>query len=390
MIRKKRITTQVDLFVPDDVITPDPHASERIDQPLPFETITFTRGFQNPILMSSMEDVAVSQEDTTGSRVNEFMIPTAKSDPTEREEIELPESDPELIGETDSAESEKNTHESLIINRDFSDGFYLNDSPKKTYEEKILEEENLLRKNVRRKRTVKIATVVLLSFSVLLLWNWQDWVINSSLFTLKNIFVQGNMMSNKNEILKLADLDMGVRLAEINLSKAAERIKTNPIFKSVVVSRNYPSSIVITVTERQPFAFVLLDELYAVDINGFVLPRLKAKMIYNLPIISGINSVATPGKKLNSNEALLALRFLEKTKQSDESLYYEISEINVRKDDLLVYLNTIHATVKIDDENLDRSVIYLGTVIPYFKQNENIDKIKEIDLRYEGQILTKN
>lgn len=388
MIRKKRITTQVDLFVQDEVLTPDPHSSDQKDLHLPFGTITVTRGFQNPILMSSEENIAVAQDDTTGSRVNEFLLPAIENDMTEREEIELPITEPKE--EAGSEEIIKKDRESQIINRDFSDGFYLNESQKKTYEEKILAEEERLRKNVLHKRLLKIATVVLLSLSTLLLWNWQEWVINSSLFTLKNVFVQGSMMSNKNEILKLADLDMGVRLAEVDVSKTAERIKTNPIFKSVVVSRNYPSSIVINVTERQPFAFVLLDELYAVDNNGFVLPKLKAKMIYNLPIISGINSVATPGKKLNSNQVTLALRFLEKAKWLDESVYYEISEINIKKDDMFVYLNSIHATVKIDDENLDRSVMYLGTAIPYFKQNENIDKIKEIDLRYEGQILIKN
>lgn len=389
MIRKKRITTQVDLFVQEEVLTPAPHMSEQTEPPLPFGTITVTRGFQNPILMSSLDDVITAQQDTTGSRVNEFHVPELKNEMDEREEIALHTQEP-IEEERSPAEARTEDRENQIINRDFSDGFYLNESQKKTYEEKIFEEEAELRRNEHHKRILKIATVVMLSFSVLLLWNWQDWVINSSLFTLKNVFVQGSMMSNKNDILKLADLDMGVRLAEVDVAKTAERIKTNPIFKTVVVSRNYPSSIVINVTERQPFAFVLLDELYAVDNNGIVLPRLKAKMIYNLPIISGINALATPGKKLNSNQLQLALRFLEKAKLLDESVYYEISEINIKKDDMLVYLNTIHATVKIDDENLDRSVIYLGTAIPYFKQNENIDKIKVMDLRYEGQILIKN
>ena len=387
MIRKKRITTQVDLFVQEEVLTPDPNNSPSSETPFSFEKITVTRGFENPILMRSMNEIESLQEDTTGNHVKELAIPSSEHETTEREEIELRVTHEE---ESESKQEIKNDKENLIINRDFSDGFYLNEAQKKTYEDKILHEERVLQRNVRHKRILKIATVVMLSFAVLLLWNWQDWVINSSLFTLKSVFVQGSLMSNKDEILKAADLDMGVRLAEVNVAKTAERIKMNPIFKTVTVSRNYPSSIVIHVTERQPFAFVLLDELYAVDNNGFVLPKLKAKMIYNLPIISGINAVATPGKRLSSPQLLLALQFLDKAKQLDEAVYYEISEINIKKDDMAVYLNSIHATVKIDDENPERSVIYLGTALPYFKQNENTDKIKEINLRYEGQILVKN
>jgi cell division septal protein FtsQ len=388
MIRKKRITTQVDLFVQEEVLTPDPNNTPSSDVPFSFEKITVTRGFENPILMRSMDEIETLQNDTTGNQVKELLIPLPANETTEREEIVLPETPHEE--EPEPKQVLKNDRENLIINRDFSDGFYLNEAQKKTYEDKIMQEELTLQRNIRHKFVLKIITVVMLSFAALLLWNWQDWVINSSLFTLKNVFVQGSLMSNKDEILKAADLDMGVRLAEVNVAKTAERIKMNPIFKTVTVSRNYPSSIVIHVTERQPFAFVLLDELYAVDNNGFVLPKLKAKMIYNLPIISGINAVATPGKRLSSPKLLLALQFLDKAKQLDEAVYYEISEINIRKDDMDVYLNSIHATVKIDEANPDRSVIYLGTALPYFKQNENTDRMKVIDLRYEGQILVKN
>lgn len=388
MIRKKRITTQVDLFVQEEILTPDPNNTPSSDVPFSFEKITVTRGFENPILMRSMDEIETLQEDTTGNQVKELVIPSLSNDTTEREEIGLSEKQPEA--EPEPKPVLKTDRENLIINRDFSDGFYLNEAQKKTYEERILQEELVIQRNIRHKRNLKVLTVVMLSFAVLLLWNWQDWVINSSLFTLKNVSVQGSLMSNKDEILKAADLDMGVRLAEVNVAKTAERIKMNPIFKTVTVSRNYPSSIVIHVTERQPFAFVLLDELYAVDNNGFVLSKLKAKMIYNLPIISGINAVATPGKRLSSPKLMLALQFLEKAKLLDEAVYYEISEINIKKEDMNVYLNSMHATVKIDEENPDRSVIYLGTALPYFKQNENTDKIKEIDLRYEGQILVKN
>lgn len=387
MIRKKRITTQVDLFVPEEVLTPDPSLSEPKESAFPYGTITVTRGFQNPILMGALDEVA-STQDTTGSRAAEFVLPAEKNDADEREEIELPVIKPkETTGFNKAMRSDR---ESLIINRDFSDGFYLNENQKKNYEEKIEFEEEQLRKAIRHKRLLKTATVVLLAFAALLLWNWQDWVVNSSFFTLKNVYVQGSIMSSKSEILKLADLETGVRLAEVDIAKTAERIKANPIFKTVVVSRNYPSSIVIHVTERQPFAFVLLDELYAVDNSGFVLPKLKAKMIYNLPIISGANFVATPGKKINSIQAMSALKFLEKAKQLDESVYYEISEVNLTKEGMLAYLNTLQSTVRIDENNPERTVIYLGAAIPYFKQNENTDKIREIDLRYEGQILIKN
>lgn len=278
-----------------------------------------------------------------------------------------------------------------IINRDFSEGFYL------TEEARIkAEEAKRARKQERRARrinklAVKTASVLLLLFFVMVLFNWQEWVVNSSLFTLRNVYVQGNLIGSKEDIIKAADLDMGRRLAEIDLIKTAERIKMNPLFEHVAVSRNYPSSIVITVTEREPFAFLPMDELYPVDANGFVLPKLKARMIYNLPVISGVTGVPQPGKKFKNDRLPLALQFLAKAKEADESLFYDISEVVVNKKDMTVFLNSLHVAFRIEDEELMRAAVYLSAAAQHFKQeDEAVKGTREVDLRYNGQIFLRN
>ncbi|HMY35879.1 MAG TPA: FtsQ-type POTRA domain-containing protein [bacterium] len=278
-----------------------------------------------------------------------------------------------------------------IINRDFSEGFYL------TEEARIkAEEAKRARKQERRARrinklAVKTVSVLLLLFFVMVLFNWQEWVVNSSLFSLRNVYVQGNLIGSKEDIIKAADLDMGRRLAEIDLTKTADRIKMNPLFEHVTVSRNYPSSVVITVKEREPFAFLPMDELYPVDANGFVLPKLKARMIYNLPVISGMTGVAQPGKKFKNDRLPLALQFLAKAKEADESLFYDISEVVVNKKDMTVFLNSRHVAFRIEDEELMRAAVYLSAAAQHFKQEDDAVKgTREVDLRYNGQIFLRN
>ncbi len=376
MIRKKRNTTQVDLFAPEDILSKEP----------PFKTaqqhtgtIHVTRRFENPMLMGTSALIAVADGDTDP---DDLKFP--------KEEIQTDFEFPAPKKKPDTNEYLKNDPDRLLINKDFADGFNMSEEARK---KKISEHERLQqrierRKKRQQKRIQKMIVVGLLALSVLLLINWQDWVVNSPLFTLQNIYVQGNMVATKSEILKSADLDLGVRLAEVDLVKIAERVKTNPIFQNVVVTRNYPSTIIIHVEERQPFAFITGDDLYAIDAFGYVLPKLRARMIYNLPIISGVNFTPHPGKKLNFDRLNAALSFLNTTKEIDESVFYEISEVVINKNNFTLYLNSLPTTFTIDDEHFERSAVYLSGAIPYFKQN-NLKNIKEIDLQYNNQILVR-
>jgi cell division septal protein FtsQ len=380
MIRKKRNTTQVDLFAPDDILTkePPPKVSEKQNI---METIHVTRSFDNPVLMGKSERLAFAGGDTSSDEIK-----FAHEDDSPPPEVLLPSQKKKQ----DTNELLRNDPERLIINKDFADGFHSTEEAKR---KESSEYGKLQRKIERRKkrqqsRIKKTAVAALLALAVLLLFNWQDWVVNSPLFTLQNIYVQGNMVATKEEILKSADLDLGVRLAEIDLAKVAERITRNPIFKNVAVTRNYPSNIIIHVEERQPFAFIAGDELYAVDPLGYVLPKLRARMIYNLPIISGVRFAPHPGKQLNFDRLHTALDFLKTARDVDESVFYEISEVVINKNNFVLYLNSLPVTFIIDDENFERTVIYLSGVIPYFKQNE-IKNIREIDLQYNNQVLVR-
>jgi len=362
MIRKKRNITQIDIFSEGSILETEP---------------SFLRG----VSAQGMGTDTVLDEMHTEMHSEDFDEIDAEA---KRVAIDLHEILDEQRAEPDTNEFLKKDPERLIINRDFADGFFEKDQNTDLPSTSALSDES----RARRRWIAKISVIGLLLIAIALLINWQEWVVNSDFFTVKNIDVKGNLMMTKDEIRKLADVGFGGRLAEVDLAKAAERVKLNPIFRSVFVSRNYPSNIVITVQERSPVVFVISDQLYAVDADGFVLPKLKPRMIFNLPVISGFNNPVFPGKKINSEKFYTILEFLEKTKALDEQLYYEISEVSINKEDLYVYVNTLPLTFKIDGEALIRDAVYLSSAIKYFKQNEN-SQIQQVDLSYNGQILVR-
>lgn len=363
MIRKKREILQMEIFGEKPIL--DEPSFLKSSQSDTGELDESSREFNNPMLMGKSDN----------STTNSFAIESEMHNET-------------TLPETDTNEFLKKDPERLIINRDFADGFYLDETSRKKQEQEKTptDPETLL----RQRRHYKLAAVILLSIACLLLLNWQDWVVNSPLFTVQNIEVKGNFISTKDEIKQMADIPTGGRLAQVDIVKAAERVRLNPLFENVVVSRSYPSSVVINVEERTPVAFISSDQLYAIDRHGVIMPRLKPKLVYNVPVITGYTAALHPGKTITSEKIIAILNFLQTARAMDESVYYEISEINVTRDDFTLYLNNLSCAFKIDDQNFVRTVIYLSAAFQYFRQTGLGKDIRIIDLRYNGQILVRN
>lgn len=382
MIRRKRETSQTDLFAGALLEKRSSFESplERSEVPSDEAPVSFVKNFENPILMSRPKDN------------EEIAVVEKAADPVSSvpEDIPLPTEVPEEPPEPDTNELLRKDSERLIINRDFADGFYLSEESRHRHRPETPEDRERARLlHERRKRRFKIASVVILSLMALLLFNWQEWVVDSPLFTVQNVYVRDNSILTKDEILRLADIENGLRLSQVDVVRTADRIKTNPLVRHVAVSRSYPSSIVITVYERQPFAFVTGEDVYAVDESGFTLPKLRSNMIYNLPVVTGLVVNPQVGRPLNSPKLMAILKFMGRVRDVQESLFYEISEINVQKDDFIVYLNNVRTAFRVDDEHSVRTMIYLNAAANYFRQNPELRHVREIDLRFDGQIVVR-
>ena len=166
-------------------------------------------------------------------------------------------------------------------------------------------------------------------------------------------------------------------------------MRQHPLFQDVVVSKNYPGQLVIEVHERQPFAILLADEVYCLDRTGFVFPKLETQVASNLPVITGIQLSPAYGESLSAAPLHEAIQLIERIQQEYPALYKEISEINYYRDELSIYLNLIHARVIWGtSEDLRRKSVYLLAAIEAARHHR-FPEVDEIDLRYDGQIITR-
>jgi cell division protein FtsQ len=105
---------------------------------------------------------------------------------------------------------------------------------------------------------------------VLLLVGTGVWVLLfSSLLTVRDVTVTGNRTISSVRVESVAKAPVGDQLARADLDAVRARVETIPAVKSVSVSRSWPHTIAIAVTERTPVAVVDRGAgLQAVDDDG--------------------------------------------------------------------------------------------------------------------------
>ncbi len=211
-------------------------------------------------------------------------------------------------------------------------------------------------------------------------------VHHSDMFVLRNIEVSGNRYVKEAEIVAAAELQPGMRLMEVDpdrvVARILERIK---YLEGVSVGRSFPSTLMISVQERQPVAYLVDHRVYMVDRHGVILLKKPDMDLQNLPLISGL----TVRKLLQDRQPLLdALGLIQKIKEVDDGLFHVISEIHLNvKRPPTIYLIRGGARVNLGNENYYQRLYLLSQLLRKSSILSELDRIKKIDLSFENRII---
>lgn len=217
----------------------------------------------------------------------------------------------------------------------------------------------------------------------LMAFGMKVWLKTSNVFIVKNIRVKGNKILTREEVLNLAGLKPSQRIFSIDLKEVEERIKANPFVKRVKVVRYLPSSLEISLIEREPIA---LFKLHPVDVEGQLLPPLKGQRRLHLPLLTGMDiPEETLRGRVYFRGVLEAVNFLKKVRSFDPSLYADIHEVNLGSSKgMILYLHRFKAPIIIGKGEYRRKILYLKTLLKHIRVR---GRIAYIDLRFEGQAV---
>jgi cell division protein FtsQ len=107
----------------------------------------------------------------------------------------------------------------------------------------------------------------------------------SSALAVSAVKVTGNSTVSASRIERIAQVPHGQQLVRVDLAAIQARVESIPAVKSAAVSRSWPHTIAITVTEREPVAVVERGTTFqSLDENGILFGR-YAKAPPTLPLV---------------------------------------------------------------------------------------------------------
>ena len=123
--------------------------------------------------------------------------------------------------------------------------------------------------------------------SVLMVGGVVLYMQTSPRFDISRIGIRGHIRLTPQAIVEHLNLPPHTNIFQVRLHDVQKKVESLPWIRQAEVFRHFPDKLSITVTEREPFALVKLDELYLVDREGVVLGSLASGSAIRLPIITG-------------------------------------------------------------------------------------------------------
>jgi cell division septal protein FtsQ len=145
----------------------------------------------------------------------------------------------------------------------------------------------------RRWAVLRRALVALL---VIALVGGAGWLVFfSSVLAVEQVRVSGTRTVSPQQVAHAAAVPLGEPLARVDVDRVRRRVESVPVVARADISRSWPSTVAVEVTERTPVAAVPRGPAYRlVDAEG-VLFRTVAEPRGDLPVMSTGNPAATAG-----------------------------------------------------------------------------------------------
>lgn len=150
---------------------------------------------------------------------------------------------------------------------------------------------NSRKKKSKWKKIKKVLMFILKTILILgILVGIGAFLFVSPVFNITEIKVENASKISENTYIALSEIELGENIFRISKSQIIEKIKTESYVEDVEIKREYPGTILISVTERTPSYMVEKNGgMYAyIDKNGYYLEASTEKL--ELPIINGLET----------------------------------------------------------------------------------------------------
>ncbi len=242
---------------------------------------------------------------------------------------------------------------------------------------------------MKNSRKILAGFVALVTLTLTLIIGATYW--KSGLVVTK-VIIAGNSVVNAQEILQLAHVKAGTKMYDLDLMVIRKDVVSHHFLKDVVIERDLPSTLKITVVERTPIAMLNIGGLPYLDPDGVVLPHSISEELFDLPLVSNIphDGTISPGSVLKHPDVAEAISLLETARVVNRELYHLISEIRLRNGgDLVFYTTDGSVPVLFGRGNAAGKLVRFEAFWNEVVRRRGAAQLRYVDLRYDDQVVVR-
>ncbi len=215
-------------------------------------------------------------------------------------------------------------------------------------------------------------------------------ILDGQVLRVRHITVHGNTRLSQGEVLALLTGLEGRSLIGADLDKWRRQVLASTWVRDATLRRLLPSTIDVTVTERQPIALGRLNgDMYLLDERGAVIDEYGPEYDdLDLPIVDGLLTQSdADGPKADDERAELAVALVTAL-QAAPAIGRRVSQIDVSDAHNASVILNGDATVLYlgDDQFVRRLQTYLDLRDALHERVANIDYV---DLRFDNRIYVR-
>jgi cell division protein FtsQ len=243
------------------------------------------------------------------------------------------------------------------------------------------------------RRALRLAGIVLLVAGVGALgWLGWQWSVSA---TVDRVTVSGTQHAPPDTVRRLARVDSGAAMSEVDPILVADRVERHPWVKTATVTPHWMyGTLAVAVTERTPAALAVDAQghpAYYLDRTGHAMP-LPDSAGYDVPLVRGLRA-EKPWTRPDSVHAPPTLRRTLATLPESEVADL-VAEVEVRADDALHLVMTPVGEydalpVRLGTGEVPEKLRTLRAFVRQVLATQSDAPIGEIDLRFDGQVVTR-
>jgi cell division protein FtsQ len=179
------------------------------------------------------------------------------------------------------------------------------------------------------------AVVVAASISVA--WGARRYVTTSPRFAVRTVLVEGERRRSAVAVADAAGVAVGKNIFALDLHHAGQLLAQDPWIERATVTRKLPSTVAISVVEREAYAAAVINsELYLATRDGDLFKKLGEDDPSDLPVVTGITAEQIARDRAGVVLAVKrVLDVVEDFERTGIAKRYPVEELHLEKDGVL-------------------------------------------------------